>query len=116
VVKAIRSSRAAAQKETLLILVSSDRHMDHVVNLTAAAHAKGKLVRLFFTGRGVLLTLKPEFKQLAGKADVCICGFSFHANGLQGREREVLDVTEADFTNQATNAALLADAHRHLVF
>ena len=114
--KPIRSERTAAQKETLLILVSNDKHLDHVVNLTAAAHAKGKQVHLFFTGKGVSLTLAPKFRQLAGKADVSICGFSFQANGLHGREQEVLDVTEADFTTQAKNAKLLAGAHRHLVF
>ena len=52
--------------ENLGILVSSDKHMDYVVKLTSAAHEKGKAVRIFFTGNGVLLTQSPEFKNLVG--------------------------------------------------
>ena len=48
------------------ILVSSDKHLDYVIALTAAAHDKGKSVQIFFTGQGVLLTQKPEFEQLVG--------------------------------------------------
>ena len=33
--------------DVLAILISSDKHLDHVVNLTTAAFAKGKKVRLF---------------------------------------------------------------------
>ena len=74
--------------DALAILVSTDRHLDHVVNLTAAACAKGKRVSLFFTGKGVLLTMKPRFKELVGKAALHICDVSFRANGLHGRENE----------------------------
>jgi predicted peroxiredoxin len=53
--------------DSLAILVSTDKHLDHVVNLTAAAFAKGKKVSLFFTGKGVLLTMRPRFEDLVGK-------------------------------------------------
>ena len=36
--------------EKLGILVSSDKHLDYVINLTQAASEKGKEVELFFTG------------------------------------------------------------------
>ena len=106
----------AAGANSLVILVSSDRHLDHVINLTTAAFNKGKQVSLFFTGKGVLLTLDPRFKQLVGKASLSICDVSFRANGLQGREHEVPGVSMKDFATQAQNAQLLAGAHRHLVF
>ena len=52
--------------EKLGILVSSDNHLDYVINLTRAAREKGKEVELFFTGKGVLLTQSPDFKKLVG--------------------------------------------------
>ena len=104
------------RNDSLAVLVTTDRHLDHVVNLTAAAFAKGKRVDIFFTGRGVLLTVAPEFKKLVGKASVSICDASFRANGLHGREDEIPGVTFTDFTTQAKNAELLAGARRHLVF
>ena len=106
----------ASDKDSLVILVTTDMHLGHVINLTAAAHAKGKRVSLFFTGRGVLLAFKPEFKQLTDIAAVNICDASFRANGLHGRECEIPGVAREDFATQAKNAEMLAGAHRHLVF
>ena len=110
-----RDKTAMSATDSLAILVSSDNHLDHVVNLTAAAFAKGKQVSLFFTGKGVLLTVRPQFKELVGKATLRICDASFRANGLQGREKEVPGVTIKDFATQAENAQMLAGADRHLV-
>lgn len=101
---------------TLGILISSDKHLDKVVNLTGAAHAKGKQVSIFFTGKGVLLTLEPGFKHLVGKAKLSICDVSFRANGLHGREEEVPGVGFKDFATQARNAEMLNEADRYLVF
>lgn len=103
-------------KNTLAILVSSDKHWEHVVNLTAAACFKNKQVRLVFTGRGVLLTLRPGFEKLNDMAVVCICEASFRAHGLQGRMQELPGVTAENVVTQAENANLLAGAHRHLIF
>ena len=58
--------------DTLGILVNTDKYLDYVVNLTRAAHLKGKEIQIFFTGKGVLLTLKPDFKELVGKAKLAI--------------------------------------------
>lgn len=101
---------------SLVILVTSDRHLDHVINLTMAAHAKGKQVSLCFTGRGVLLTVRPEFERLVGRASLSICDASFRASGLHGREGDIPGVTPADFVTQTQTAERLAAAHRHLVF
>lgn len=101
---------------SLAILVSTDKYLDQVVSLTAAAFAKGKKVDLIFTGKGVLLTMKPRFKELAGKAALSICDVSFRANGMHGREHEVPGVGRKDFSTQTKNAEILARADRHLVF
>ena len=101
--------------ETLGILVSSDEHLDYVVNLTEAAHAKGKQVEIFFTGRSVLLTVTPDFKKLVGKAKISICDVSFRANGLHGREEEVPGVGFKDFATQARHAEMVEKVDRYIV-
>ncbi len=102
--------------DCLGILVSSDRYLDYVVSITEAAYERGKFVRLFFTGKGVLLTLKPQFKKLVGKAKVAVCDISFRSHGLHGKEREVPDADHIDFTTQATHADIVSEADRYLVF
>ena len=101
---------------TLGILVSSDKHLTHVVNLTRAAHAKDKQVHIFFTGSGVTLTLLPEFRELVGLADISICDVSFRAFGLHGREEEIPGVGFKDFATQAKNAELVQTMERYIVF
>jgi hypothetical protein len=102
--------------DSLGILVRSDNYLDYVVSLTNAAYEKGKAVSVFFTGKGVLLTLKPQFKELVGKATLSVCDVSFRANGLHGREDEVPGVGFKGFATQAKNAEMLARSDRYLVF
>jgi hypothetical protein len=97
-------------------MVTTDKHLDHVVSLTAAAFAKGVSVSLFFTGRGVLLTMHPQFSKLVGKCTLRVCDISFRAYGLNGKEHLVPGATLRDFTTQAANAEMLARSDRHLVF
>lgn len=99
--------------QLLGIMVSSDKHMDYVVNLTSAAQAKDVQVKLFFTGRSVLLTQKEEFKSLVGKAQLYVCDVSFRANGLEGKE--VPGVGFKEFVTQARNAEMLEECDRYLV-
>ena len=102
--------------DSLGILVNTDKYLDYVVNLTQAAHSKGKKIQIFFTGKGVLLTLKPDFKKLVGKAKLAICDVSFRANGLHGREEEVPGVGFKDFATQAKNAEMVAHVDRYVIF
>ena len=99
--------------DRLGILVSSDKHLEKVVALTAAAQKKGKTVRIFFTGRGVFLTQQPEFSNLVGKAKLTVCDVSFRANGLEG---DVPGVGFKDFATQAKNAEMIKECDRYLVF
>ena len=101
--------------ETLGILVSSGKHLDYVVGLVDAAHAKGKQTQVFFTGNSVHLTLEPEFARLAGKAKIWICDVSFRANGLHGREDDVPGVDFKSFATQGRNAEMLAESDRYIV-
>ena len=99
--------------QLLGIMVSSDKHLDYVVNLTEAARNKDLLVKIFFTGRSVLLTQKDAFKQLVGKAQLYVCDVSFRSNGLEGRE--VPGVGFKEFVTQARNAEMLEECDRYLV-
>ena len=99
--------------ERLGILVGTDRHMEHVINLTRAAHAKGKRIEIFFTGAGVKLTQREDFKQLVGKAKLSVCDVSFRALGLSG---DVPGVGFKDFATQARNAEMMNECDRYVVF
>ena len=98
--------------EKLGILVSSDKHLDYVINLTAAAHKKGKAVEIFFTGQGVLLTQASDFKKLVGKAKMTLCDVSFRALNLEG---DVPGMEFKDFATQAKNADLIEKSDRYVV-
>lgn len=102
--------------DTLGILVTTDKHLDSVVELVNAAHAKGKEVQAFFTGAAVHLTLEPDFARLAGKAKLWICDVSFRANGLHGHEDDVPGVDFKSFATQGRNAEMLAESDRYVVF
>ena len=102
--------------ETLGILVSSNKHLDHVVELVKAAHAKGKETQVFFTGSAVSLTLEPAFAELEGKAKLWVCDVSFRSNGLHGREDDVPGVDYKGFATQGRNAEMLAEVDRYVVF
>ncbi len=101
--------------DSLGIMVASDRHLDYVVNLTKAAHKKGKDVQIFFTGKAVRLGFEPEFRELVGLAKLSICDVSFRANGFHGREDEVPGVGFKGFATQARNAEMAAECDRYLV-
>ena len=102
--------------QSLGILVTSDKYMEYVINLTAAAHKKDKDVQIFFTGGAVKLSLTPDFKKLVGKAQLAICDVSFRAHGFHGREDEVPGVGFKDFATQARNAEMSAECDRYIVF
>ncbi len=99
-------------KNRLAILVSSDRHLDHVIQLTRAAWARGKQVSLFLTGKGVRLTMAPQFAEVAAMAGVAVCDSSFKANGLV---KDQIKAPGVRFTTQAANAEILKQADRYLV-
>ncbi len=102
--------------DSLGILVNTDKYLDYVVNLTRAAHLKGKDIQIFFTGKGVLTTLEPDFKKLVGKAKLAICDVSFRSHGLHGREGDVPGVSFKDFATQAKNAEMVAHMDRYAIF
>jgi predicted peroxiredoxin len=99
--------------DTLGILVTSDRHLDHVLGIAEAAARAGKKVTVFFTGESVRLTQRPEFARLPEAAVVDLCEVSFRSNGLEG---DVPGLNFKNFATQAKNAEMMEDSDRYLVF
>jgi hypothetical protein len=102
--------------DTFGILVTTDRHLDAVVELVKAAHAKSKETQVFFTGHAVHLTLQPKFAELEGLAKLWVCDVSFRASGYAGREDEVPGVDYKGFATQGRNAEMVAELDRYVVF
>lgn len=99
--------------QKLGIMVGTDKYFDYVINLTEAAHEKGKTVEIFFTGMGVKLTRHADFEKLVGKAKLSVCDVSFRGYGLTG---DVPGVGFKDFATQARNAEMLNECDRYVVF
>jgi len=99
--------------DRLGIIVTSDRHLHHVIGVVEAAREKGKEVAVFFTGEGVRLTRHPDFSRLPSLAKVDLCEVSYRANGLEG---DVPGLTFKNFATQAKNAEMIEDSDRYLVF
>ena len=100
--------------DSLGILVNSDKYLNYVIKLAKAANAKGKELKIFFTGESVLCTQKPEFKKLVGKGKLFVCDVSFRARGLEGKE--VPGVGFKEFVTQAKNAEMIDECDKYVVF
>ena len=98
---------------TLGILVTSDKHLDYVINMTETAHKKGMKVKIFFTGTAVRLTESSGFNRLAEKASLAICDRSFLSLGLAG---QICGMNSNIFESQAKHADIMRDCERYLVF
>jgi hypothetical protein len=96
------------------LLVSSDKHLDKIIDLCRAARKKGDVeVTIFFTHRGTLLTQDPRFGELEGLAAMSLCNVGFESHGLKP---PVPGIAEKDYATQARNGELLEDCDRYLVF
>lgn len=95
------------------IYVNSDRYLDKLTALCAAAKDKGVEVNLLFTHAGTRLTKHPDFEKLCGLAHMALCLVGFESNGLT---RPVPCVDERDFATQARHGELIAECDRYLSF
>ena len=69
-------------KKKLSIYVSSDQHLEKLINLCRAAKKKHVEVNIFFTHLGVKLTNHPRFGKLQGLAKMSLCNMAFEAHKL----------------------------------
>jgi len=97
--------------KTLGIYVSSDEHLDKVVNLCRAAQKKDVRVMAFFTHIGTRLSKDPRFKEVTDLAEVALCKVGFEANNL---EKPVDGLDDRDFASQSWHAEMILDCDRYL--
>ena len=97
--------------KTLGIYVSSDRHLDQVINLCKAAHKKGIESKVFFTHIGTRLCRDPRLKELEGVAQIALCKVGFEDNKLDPDEAAV---DPKAYTSQSWHAEMIYDCDRYL--
>ncbi|MFO7986623.1 MAG: hypothetical protein R6U38_12235 [Desulfatiglandaceae bacterium] len=99
--------------KSLGVFVSSDKHLDKVINLCKAAKNKGVETTVFFTHTGTLLTQDPRFKELDGLAHLSLCNVGFESHGLKP---PVPGIDEKDYATQARNGEMIEDCDRYVAF
>ncbi len=95
------------------LFVSSDQHLDKVIELCLAAGRKGVEVRIFFSHLGTTLTQHPRFGELEGLARMALCNVGFESHGLKP---PVAGIADRDFGTQARHGELIEECDRYLVF
>ncbi len=99
-------------EKTLGIFVSSNHHLEKIIELCNAAKKKDIEVSLFFTHKGLLLTQDPRFSDLKGKK-MTACKVGFEALGLKP---PVPGIENKDYTTQAMHAEMINSCERYVVF
>lgn len=99
--------------KSLGIYVSSDRHLDKLIELCRAAKRNDIEVRLFFTHLGTRLCADSKMAVLQDLADVAVCNVGFEANDLQ-RTDSVL--SEKAYGSQTVHAEMIYDCDRYISF
>ena len=93
------------------IFVSSDQHLDKIINICKAAKKKDIEVSIFFTHVGTLLTQDPRFKELDGLAQMSLCNVGFESHGLKP---PVPGIDEKDYATQARHGVLIEECDKYL--
>ena len=99
--------------KSLGVFVTSDRHLDKVIDLCKAAKNKGIEATVFFTHLGTLLTQDPRFAELDGLGKLSLCNVGFEDHGLKP---PVPGVDEKDYATQARNGEMIEECDRYVVF
>jgi predicted peroxiredoxin len=94
------------------ILVTTDRHLEHILGLAAAARAKDHEVVIFAMDGGIRLLDDKSFTDLSGQEGISL-SFCSHSAREQGVDTEV---QPADITvGSQMNNAMMANAVDRLI-
>jgi len=93
------------------IFVSTDRHLDKIIEICKAAKEKGIEVTIFFTHIGTLLTQEQRFSELVGLAKMSLCNVGFESHGLK---KPVPGIDDKDYATQARHGELIEECDRYL--
>jgi hypothetical protein len=99
--------------KTLGIYVSSDRHLDKVIELCKAARLKGIESRVFFTHIGTRLCRDEQMELLNQHATVALCKVGFESNQLDAATAKV---DEKAFSSQSWHAEMIYECDRYVSF
>jgi hypothetical protein len=99
--------------KSLGVFVSSDQHLDKVINLCRAAGNRGVEVTVFFSHLGTKLTQDPRFVELDGLGKLSLCNVGFESHGLKP---PVPGIGEKDYGTQARNGEMIEELDRYVSF
>ena len=95
------------------IHVTSDQHLDKLLELCRAANRKNVAVSIFLTHIGTRLSKTPSFKEITDLAQVALCTVAFEDGGL---EEPVDGLDDSAFSSQVWHVEMLHDCDRYLTF
>lgn len=98
---------------SLGMFVTSNRHLDKIIELCKVAQKKQVEVTIFFSHLGTLLTRDPRFGELEGLAKMSLCNVAFESHGLKP---PVPGITEKGYATQVRHAEMIEECDRYLVF
>ena len=109
-----------AEKQRLGIFVPRDENLDHLIGVARAAKKAGKVLTIFFTHDGVLLTQQakyPELAQIIDREDgdeISLCNVRWEEHGLKGQPVPAA-MGDKDLATQSRHGAMLGTCDRYLV-
>jgi hypothetical protein len=95
------------------LYVSSNEHMEKILELCQAAKRKDVEVTIFLTHLGTSLTQDPRLEELLGLANVSLCKVGFDDRKLQ---RPVVGLEDKAFSSQSFHAEMILDCDQYLAF
>ena len=96
------------------IVVTTDRHLDHIVGLTKVASKKGHEVTIFAMDAGTKLLGETEFTQLCSEDNVII-SLCQHSASEHGVNMEGISI-EIVLGSQFNNAMMHSESDKVVVF
>lgn len=100
-------------EKILGIYVTSDQHLDKLIQLCRAAKKKGVVLKIFFTHLGTRLATDRRLIELNELADVALCKVGFEDNKLNAEDAKI---GEKGFSTQAWHADMVYDCDRYITF
>lgn len=98
---------------SLGVFVTSNRHLDKIIELCKVAKKKQVEVTVFFSHLGTTLTQDRKFGELEGLANMSLCNVAFEGHGLKP---PVPGITENGYATQVRHAEMIQECDRYLVF
>ncbi len=98
------------------ILVTSNRHINHLIGISKAAKKANKTIYLFLTHDGVSVTQDPRYQELAelGIDDISLCNVRWEELGLQNAPRPK-GMTSSNMATQSRHVSMIETCDRYLV-